>query len=153
MDLAITALAGSDPSVVIFSVPRTFPRTLETAFVALFGIGLAFFSSRAALRSAREIARERATLDMIGKVESTPHCRDLISTFSCYRRQKFFDKLTAPAEEREKSDRQKVLDCLNHYELVAIVIKAGPFDRDVHACWMEPDYVRDWNAAADFIHR
>ncbi|GAB4572074.1 MAG: hypothetical protein Tsb008_04230 [Rhodothalassiaceae bacterium] len=153
MDLAIHALAGSDPSVVIFSAPRTFPWTLVTAFVALFGIGLAFFSSRAALRSAREIARKRATLDMIEKVESTAHYRELISTFSYYRRQKSFDKLTAPTEEREKSDRQKVLDYLNHYELVAIGIKAGSLDRDIYACWMEPVYVRDWNAAADFIQR
>ncbi|WP_018700872.1 DUF4760 domain-containing protein [Amorphus coralli] len=110
--------------------------------VAIFGV-----------RSARASARQRATLDMIEKVESTPHYRGLHSVFSYHRRQSSFYRLHNPREEKDRQERQAVLDYLNHYELVAIGICNRILDADFYRDWMLGPFVRDWNAAAEFIQR
>ncbi len=113
-----------------------------SAVVALLGV-----------RSARATARQRATLDLIEKVESTPHYRGLHSVFSYHRRQSTFDRLHDPLEEKDKDERQKVLDYLNHYELVAIGIRHAILDGKIYKAWMLGPFVRDWNASAAFIQR
>ncbi len=87
---------------------------------------------------------------MIEKVESAPHYRDLHEVFSKHRRQSTFGRLHDPTED-EKDERQSVIDYLNHYELVAIGIRERILDAKFYRNWMESAFVRDWNAAADFI--
>lgn len=105
------------------------------------------------VRSARASARQRATLDMIEKVESAPHYRSLHSAFSYHRRQQSFARLHNPTEEKDKTERQAVLDYLNHYELVSIGISAEILDAEFYRDWMLGPFVRDWNAAAAFVQR
>jgi hypothetical protein len=90
---------------------------------------------------------------MIEKVESTEHYKQVNVTFSSYRRSGGFDSLHNPANEAAKKDRQSVLDYLNNYELVAIGIRAKILDEKFYKKWMLGPFVRDWNAAADFIQR
>lgn len=105
------------------------------------------------VRMARASARERATLDLIEKVESTPHYRALHSAFSYHRRQDCFARLHNPTEAKDKEERQSVLAYLNHYELVSIGLTKKILDEDIYKRWMLGPFVRDWNAAADFIQK
>ena len=56
--------------------------------------------------TARKTAREKATLDMIEKVESTSHYQALHAAFSYHRRQNSFAKLNDPRESKDKEERQ-----------------------------------------------
>ncbi len=90
---------------------------------------------------------------MIEKVELTPHYQALHAAFSYHRRQGTFDRLHDPQETKDKDERQSVLDYLNHYELVSIGIQKKILDAGIYKEWMKGPFVRDWNAASDFIQR
>jgi hypothetical protein len=61
--------------------------------------------------------------------------------------------VSRPSTDEEKAARKKVFDYLNNYELVAIAVRHGAVDEKIYRAWMEGAFVRDWNAAADFIQR
>ncbi|MES2443439.1 MAG: DUF4760 domain-containing protein [Pseudomonadota bacterium] len=105
-----------------------------------------------ALRNARAVARQKATLDLIEKIESDQHYRQITDRFSELRRGIGFSHLNDPAPEN-RDDRRAVLDYLNHYEIVAIGIRHNILDAEMYRAWMEGVFVRDWNAAAEFIQR
>jgi hypothetical protein len=123
--------------------------SLLTPAIILVSVIVAYFG----VQTARGSMRQRATLDMIEKVESAPHYRSLHSVFSYHRRQDSFSRLHDPQEEKDKSERQAVLDYLNHYELVSIGIRRKILDSEFYRSWMLSPFVRDWNAAAEFIQR
>ncbi|MEM6565848.1 MAG: DUF4760 domain-containing protein [Pseudomonadota bacterium] len=103
--------------------------------------------------ASKAMARKRATIDLIEKVESTPHYRELQSTFVHHREEGTLQCLNDPKNERDRKDRQDIQDFLNHYELVAIGIQTEILDKDIYVNWMGGPFVRDWNAATDFIQR
>jgi Domain of unknown function (DUF4760) len=106
-----------------------------------------------AMVNARRVARQRATLDLIEKVESGDHYRKIVTTFSELRRGKGFAHLSNPKTDDDKEVRQCLTDYMNHYELVAIGIRAGMLDEVFYRNWMRGPFVRDWNAAADWVQR
>ena len=53
----------------------------------------------------------------------------------------------------DKPFRKKVFEYLNHYEMISIGMRQGILDEKIYRAWMEGAFVRDWNAAADFIQR
>nr|WP_244867505.1 DUF4760 domain-containing protein [Vannielia litorea] len=112
-----------------------------SACVALWGIALA-----------RKTARERATLDLIEKTESTDHYQTAAALFRQYRTRGALLELADPGADKE-ADRAVVLNFLNHYELVSIGIVMGFLDRKVYREWMSGAFIRDWNAAREFIQR
>ena len=105
------------------------------------------------LQSARELARKKATLDLIEKVESSSHYRQMHSTFAYYRNMERFPDLHNPTEDKDRKDRTDVQDYLNHYELVSIGIEEGILDEGFYKRWMKGPFVRDWDAASDYIQR
>lgn len=123
--------------------------TLLSPIVLIIGVQVA----RRNIASAKETARKKATLDMIEKVESMPHYRSMHATFSYHRNLDSFSRLHTPQEAKDKDERTNVLDYLNHYELVSIGIDQGILDEDFYKKWMKGPFVRDWNAAVDFIQR
>jgi len=126
------------------------------SWLSLIAPGMIALSVCAAIwgvQKARETARQRATLDMIEKVESTPHYRDLHAAFAYHRRMDTFARLHNPTEEKDKRERTAVLDYLNHYELVSIGIRKRILDAAIYRDWMQGPFVRDWNAARRFIQR
>lgn len=108
-------------------------------------------------RDGVEHARRKATIDMIERVESTPHYRRMQRAFSsCHQQPEAtggFEALIDPSTDADWSRRRAVLDFLNHYELIAVGIEAGIFDFDLYKSWMGSTMVRDWNVAAAFIDR
>jgi hypothetical protein len=107
----------------------------------------------ASLRASKEMARKKATLDLIEKVESTSHYRHLQTTFAYFKRTQSFDRLHDPHEEKDRADRSAIQDFLSHYELVSIRIEAKILDPKFYQDWMANPFVRDWNSASDFIQR
>ena len=114
------------------------------------------FSAIIALRSISsnaEVARKRATLDLIEKTESTPHYQTLHQAFKYQRQNGSFDSLIDPVQQEDKEQRRKVQWYLNHYELISVGIRRGILDSDTYQDWMRSAFIRDWNTAADFIQR
>lgn len=113
----------------------------------------ALFFAWASIRNARALARHKATLDLIEKTESTDHYRSINRAFSALRRGAGLAHLNDPQNDADKAARQSVIDYLNHYELVAIGIREGLLDEHLYRAWMEGAFVRDWNAATQWIQR
>ncbi|MCB2049655.1 MAG: DUF4760 domain-containing protein [Novosphingobium sp.] len=105
-----------------------------------------------ALRNTRSVARQKATLDLIEKRESTEHYRSLSRNFFDLQKGPGFMHLVDPVE-KDKAARKAVFDYLNHYEIVSIGIRQDILDEKIYRAWMEGAFVRDWNAAAEFIQR
>lgn len=118
-----------------------------TPLIVLFSAGVAWRS----LRNTRLIARQRATLDLIEKVESTPHYRALAEAFDTVRRTGRFLSMNDPRTDDDRLLRKNILDYMGHYELVAIGIRCGILDETIYKRWMRSHVVMEWNAAADFI--
>ncbi|MFT4089608.1 MAG: DUF4760 domain-containing protein [Asticcacaulis sp.] len=112
-----------------------------SAIIAWFGI-----------RNVKAIAQKRATLDFIEKAESTDHYRKLNDKFSTLRRAEGFMHLTEPMSG-PNDERQQIVDYLNHYELVSLGIQRGALDGSIYKLWMGGAFVRDWNAAREWIQR
>ena len=121
------------------------------ALTPLIGLAALALAARN-IQNARELARNKATIDLIEKRESTAHYRMINERFSDLRRGKGFTHLNSPTDE-DKSDREAVVDYLNHYELVAIGIQQKLLDTKLYRAWMEGAFVRDWNAAAEWVQR
>ncbi|MBX9731509.1 MAG: DUF4760 domain-containing protein [Sphingomonas sp.] len=130
---------------------------LPSAVSALLGI-FALTVAIASLHASRKIARDKSTLDLIEKRESTEHYRKINRTFSILRQSTGFLHLTGNVEKNislpgrnNRDDRQDVIDYLNHYELVAIGIERKLLNGETYREWMKTAFVRDWNAAADWV--
>lgn len=115
---------------------------LISALIALFGIF-----------RARDTARKSATLSLIEKFETTPHYREMARVFRYHRVKRTLNTLHSPEEGKDREDRTKVQDYLNHYELIAIGIVTNILDAKTYRLWMESAFIRDWNEAADYIQR
>ena len=105
------------------------------------------------MRNARAVAKQKATLDLIEKVESTEHYRKLNQTFSRLRRGDGFAHLHNPQSDADKSDRRDLNDYMNHYEMVSVGILHEILDENFYKMWMQGPFVRDWNAASDWVQR
>lgn len=121
---------------------------ITPALVAISAI-IAFL----AVRNTRAVARQKATLDLIEKTESTEHYRKLAESFGDLRKGIGFSHLHNRADAAGKALRRCVIDYLNHYEMVAIGINADILDEAFYRSWMQSAFVRDWNAATPFIQR
>ena len=133
--------------VVICIVPSASIWPAVAILVSLVAAGVAVWN----IRSARELARKKATLDLIEKFESSDHYRSLTDAFSTARDGGRFRHLVKPLDPASKVLRGRVIDYLNHYELVAIGVQQAILDAGIYRAWMQNSYVRDWDAAAGWI--
>lgn len=100
----------------------------------------------------KDIARKRATLDIIERRQSTEFYQDLYLAFKQVRQDPTgFEQIKDPSSPVLQEQRRKVLEYLNHYELIAIGIRRGILDKDVYAAFMRTQFVRDWLDAKPFI--
>lgn len=155
MDCSTAAeLAAAAQHIVICVTPSN---TLWWTYIPGFatpviGLGALYFASQN-IRNARDLARNKATLDLIEKRESTDHYRKINERFSDLRKGKGFAHLNDPATAADIDDRHAVIDYLNHYEMVAIGIRRDLLDATLYRAWMEGPFVRDWNAASGWVQR
>jgi Domain of unknown function (DUF4760) len=145
--LPFLALGGITP---VFQTNSNQPHW--SVFIAPAIASVAAFVAWRAFRGARLIAKQKATLDLIEKRESTEHYRQIIDRFSTLRKNRGFDHLNAPTQD-DVPDRRMLIDYLNHYELVSIGIRQDILDSKIYRAWIEGSFVRDWNAVADWVQR
>ena len=128
--------------------------TVVPPILLIFSLCVAGVSAWLAFRNilnARTIARQRATLDLIEKAESTEHYRKLASSFGKAEKAGKLGALNDPATEADKALRRDILQYFNHYELIAIGIKHAILDENVYREWMQSHVVSEWNSAQAFI--
>lgn len=103
----------------------------------------------------RRIAREKATIDLIEKFESTEHYRDSKNCFyDLVRKGDGLDLYAKPKNQNNQDVRRQILTFLNHYELVALCIESKLLSGKFYRKWMGTALVDAWNTAApDFIYR
>lgn len=131
-----------------------FPYAFALAPIAtILGVCAAILVARASIRNARDTARLKATLDLIEKAESSDFYLRINASFTRVRREALFARLDDPDDDESKALRLDVGAYLNHYELVAIGIEKQILDEAMYRLWMAGPFVRDWNAAADWIQR
>ncbi|WP_415919409.1 DUF4760 domain-containing protein [Tateyamaria sp. SN6-1] len=119
--------------------------------IGLSACAAAFISIRS-IAANKEVARKRATLDMIERTETTEHYQSLYKAFTDVRKDEGgFEQLKTVTNPQLLEQRRKVIAYLNHYELMAIGIRKGILDEAVYADFMRSTVVRDWHAAEDFI--
>ncbi len=145
--LPFLALGGTAPVFQIYSSQPHWSVFIPPAIASV-----AAFVAWRAFRGARLIAKQKATLDLIEKRESTEHYRQIIDRFSTLRKNRGFNHLNAPAQG-DVTDRRMLIDYLNHYELVSIGIRQDILDSKIYRAWIEGSFVRDWNAVADWVQR
>ena len=139
-------LAATARTVVCIVQPFDW-RIYIAPFLILLSAGIAII----AMLMQRKVARQRATLDFIEKVESGDHYRKIVHTFTELRRGKGFAHLTNPQTDDDIDVRRCVNDYMNHYEMVAIGIRTGILDKKFYRDWMRGPFVRDWNAIAAWV--
>lgn len=113
---------------------------------------VAAFISVSSIRANKEIARKRATLDLIERSESTEYYQDLYRSFTEVRKDpRGLEQLVDVTNPEMVRQRQKVINYFNHYELMAIGIEQGVLDEGVYKSFMRSTLVRDWFEASAFI--
>ncbi len=103
------------------------------------------------IRNTRAVARQKATIDLIEKAESTQHYRDQAAAFIKARDSGKLGRLGDPKIDEDRLLRRQVLGYLNHYELIAIGIEDNILDEAIYRKWMQSAAVADWNDAVPFI--
>lgn len=100
----------------------------------------------------REIAKSRATLDVILKSESDEHYTRIYKTFKSEReRTGGLAVLLDSTTESDKKNLREVLDFINHYELIAVSISKQILDEDFYKHWMRSSYVEHYEDSRELI--
>lgn len=121
-------------------------------FAILASASIGAYVATQSIARAREIARLRATLDVILKTESDTHFQSIYSTFTSERsRNGGLVALTDAKSDQEHAAKRKVDDFLNHYELIAISIEKGILDEGFYTSWMKTSFIKHYNQSKEYI--
>ncbi|WP_350333767.1 DUF4760 domain-containing protein [Coralliovum pocilloporae] len=115
---------------------------LVAAAIAIWGI-----------RTQREIALKRTTLDMISQSERDKDIIEAQARFNDLAKQ---PAGLAPYAEKDKlatDDVEKIRVVLNQYEIYAIGIKRGIIDEELYFLWFKSGLLTHWRHAEPFITR
>lgn len=146
----VHALTTAVHSIIVCTAASASPSWLAPIVTVATGLVGGYIALQS-IDNARQLARRKATLDLIEKVESAEHYRTLTDAFTAIRRANGFAHIVKPTDDASKKLRGQVLDYLNHYELVAIGIRKEILDAGMYRDWMATAFVRDWNAVADWV--
>lgn len=120
-----------------------------TVAMGLIAAGVAIWG----IRSQREIALKRTTLDMISQAERD---QDIIEAQARFSQLAAQPSGLAPYAERNKlgtDDVDKIRIVLNQYEIFAIGIKRGIIDEELYFLWFKSGLLTHWRYAEPFIIR
>jgi len=121
---------------------------LAVLLSAAVGASVAFW----AIKSNREIARKRATLDVILKSESDEYFERIYTVFSSEKkRSQGLEALLLAETDGETRAKLEVDNFLNHYELVAISIDQGILDESFYKKWMRSTYISHYKESVNYI--
>lgn len=119
----------------------------------LLSAGLAGWGVYYSMCRQRDIAKSRATLDVILKSESDEHYTRIYKTFTSERKRKGgLAVLLDGTTESDKKCLNEVLDFINHYELIAVSISKGILDEQFYKHWMRTSYVEHYEDSREMIN-
>ena len=99
-----------------------------------------------------EMARKRATLDMIEKAESNDYYLKIYTAFkNATADEASFKAIYNPGSDMLKEQRNLVIAFLNHYETIALGIKNKILDEDFYRQYFEGTLLRHWKEAEPFV--
>lgn len=113
---------------------------IVAATIAINGIG-----------TQRDIARKRATLDVILKSEAD---KDLIEARRCFKRLAHDQNGLVPFalfEKEGSAETEAIRIVLNEFELIAIGIDRGILDEELYRQWYRTGVLLHWKHAHPFI--
>lgn len=131
-------------------LPSIDPTTAAIVFSALLAASIAVHS----IKTQRAIARRRATLDVILKLESEPDYQKSAATFRDVRDSN--SGLAGLIENKSPSQREKeellhIINFLNHYELIFCGIRRDTLDELFYFIWFQGPVIKHWEQAKDFV--
>lgn len=104
------------------------------------------------IKTNRQIARTKATLDLIEAAESQEYYVTLHRIFTRFRKEaEFRAAILEPRTEEDRTARLRCWDFLNHYELISIGFDEGILDERFYRRWMGYAVLRDYREARDLI--
>ena len=90
-------------------------------------------------------------MDLIEGSESKEYYQKLYEHFKHFRNDPQLRIAVLSGDPAMSSQRQKLFDYLNYYELVAVSIEMGIIDETFYRKWMQFAFVRDWNESPSLI--
>lgn len=100
----------------------------------------------------RDIARKRATLDVILKSESDYYFERIYSVFASEKKRKSgLEALLNADTDSERKAKLEVDNFLNHYELIAISISQNILDEEFYKDWMRSTYIKHYKESEAYI--
>jgi hypothetical protein len=123
-----------------------------TPLAIILSAAIAAFTAWRAVRHQREIARMRATLDVILESESNAYYQKIYASFASEsKRSGGLVALVNAESDAERKSRRDLHDFLNHYELIAIAIKNKILDERFYKDWMKSTYIKHYDECSDYI--
>ena len=116
--------------------------------------GVAILLGRYAANKNKEIARKRATLDVILQSESDGYFERIYTVFASEKQRKAgLVALFNSETDSEKKAKLEVDNFLNHYELIAISIESEILDEEFYKKWMKSTYIKHYQESLEYICR
>jgi len=123
-----------------------------TPLAIILSAGIGAFVAMRAIAHQREVARMRATLDVILESESNTYYQKIYSVFrSETNRTGGLTALVDAQSDSERESRRSLNDFLNHYELIAIAIDKKILDEKFYKTWMRSTYIRHFDSCKSYI--
>ena len=126
-----------------------------TYSLELVGLVLAAAAVLYQLHRRRVLAARRATLEFISKFEV--HSSEWSECCAAFKRWKDqdtpFGPVISPNSDSDRRDAVRVLELLNHFELVAVGIEHKIIDSRLYKEWFRDTYVQYWRVARPLVEK
>lgn len=119
----------------------------------LVSAGAGAWFAKKTIDAQRGMARKRATLDVLIKLESDEYYQKVSATFRDVRDGPGLDSLVNPRSEREKSELLDVQSFLNHYELICVGIIECTLDEAFLYQWFRGTFIHHWHDSKSFVEK
>lgn len=124
-----------------------------TPLAIILSASIGAWVARSSIKHQREIAKMRATLDVILESESNTYYQKIYSSFrSESKRTGGLMALANAKSDSERESRRNLNDFMNHYELIAIAINKKILDEKFYKTWMRSTYIKHFDQCKDYIY-
>ncbi|MEX2375766.1 MAG: DUF4760 domain-containing protein [Dehalococcoidia bacterium] len=103
------------------------------------------------IRAQRNLAKKRATLDMLAQKEWDRDYIEARAEFIKLRDANSGLEFWADKEHKNSPQSNVIRNTLNDYELIAVGIKEGILDEDLYKRWFKTSFLKDMRMAKNYI--
>lgn len=112
---------------------------------------IAYNMAQNTIKTNRAVARKRATIDVILKLESEPTYQQSVATFQDIRDSGRMLGLLSPSSHRDKEAFMEIVNFINHYELICCGIMEDTLDELFYFHWYRGAFLKHWTQLKPFI--